>query len=101
MEDWLCRTEPVCTRFDPNDPPQFESEAAYLERHGLLLPGERRRLRRASCRRSCRANTGRRRPMVDPQAEALELLRAAVEELRGIRLALERRDRLEMTNEDG
>jgi hypothetical protein len=42
----LGRTEPVCTRFDPNDPPQFESEAAYLERHGLLLPGERRRLRR-------------------------------------------------------
>jgi hypothetical protein len=39
--------------------------------------------------------------MVDPQAEALELLRAAVEELRGIRLALEQRDRLAMTNEDG
>ena len=33
-------------RFDPNDPPQFESEAAYLDRHGLLLPSERRRLSR-------------------------------------------------------
>ena len=31
---------------DPNDPPIFESEAAYLERHGLFLPGERKRLRK-------------------------------------------------------
>jgi hypothetical protein len=29
---------------DPNDPPIFESQAAYLGRHGLLLPGERKRL---------------------------------------------------------
>jgi hypothetical protein len=29
---------------DPNDPPTYESQAAYLERHGLFLPGERRRL---------------------------------------------------------
>lgn len=29
---------------DPADPPRYESEAAYLERLGLLLPGERRRL---------------------------------------------------------
>lgn len=29
---------------DPNDPPGFESEAAYLARLGLLLPGERDRL---------------------------------------------------------
>jgi hypothetical protein len=29
---------------DPNDPPRFESEAAYLLRLGLLLPGERERL---------------------------------------------------------
>jgi hypothetical protein len=28
---------------DPNDPPRFESQAAYLKRHGLLLPGEQRR----------------------------------------------------------
>jgi hypothetical protein len=30
--------------FDPSDPPLFESEAAYLERHALLAAGERRRL---------------------------------------------------------
>jgi hypothetical protein len=30
--------------FDPSDPPRFESQTAYLDRHGLLLPGERRRL---------------------------------------------------------
>jgi hypothetical protein len=29
---------------DPNDPPVYESEAAYLDRHGLLTPGEKRRL---------------------------------------------------------
>jgi hypothetical protein len=29
---------------DPDDPPVFESEAAYLKRHGLLLPGEGSRL---------------------------------------------------------
>jgi hypothetical protein len=29
---------------DPRDPPAFESEAAYLERLGLLLPAERKRL---------------------------------------------------------
>jgi len=29
---------------DPDDPPRFESEAAYLERHGLLTDAERRRL---------------------------------------------------------
>jgi hypothetical protein len=33
--------------FDPADPPLFEAEASYLERHGLFLPGERRRLRKA------------------------------------------------------
>jgi hypothetical protein len=32
---------------DACDPPRFEAQAAYLERHGLLLPGERKRLRRA------------------------------------------------------
>jgi hypothetical protein len=32
---------------DPNDPPTFESQAAYLKRHGLFLPGEERRLRKA------------------------------------------------------
>jgi hypothetical protein len=29
---------------DPEDPPVFESQAAYLLRHGLLHPGERERL---------------------------------------------------------
>ncbi len=32
--------------FDPEDPPRFESEAAYLDRLGLLTPTERRRLDR-------------------------------------------------------
>jgi hypothetical protein len=31
-----------------DDPPLFESEANYLRRHGLLLPGERQRLHRRS-----------------------------------------------------
>ena len=31
---------------DRSDPPTFEAEATYLERLGLLLPGERRRLRK-------------------------------------------------------
>jgi hypothetical protein len=30
---------------DRRDPPRFESQASYLRRHGLLLPGERERLR--------------------------------------------------------
>ena len=29
---------------DPSDPPTFESEATYLDRHDLLLPGEREHL---------------------------------------------------------
>jgi hypothetical protein len=29
---------------DPKNPPMFESQATYLDRHNLLLPGERRRL---------------------------------------------------------
>jgi hypothetical protein len=31
---------------DPNDPPMFESQAAYLKRHGLFLAGEERRLKK-------------------------------------------------------
>jgi len=30
---------------DPRNPPQYESQATYLERHGLLQPAERRRLK--------------------------------------------------------
>jgi hypothetical protein len=29
---------------NPDDPPRFESQASYLRRFGLLLPGEERRL---------------------------------------------------------
>lgn len=46
--------KPIATEFrgrafpfealDPNDPPTFESEAAYLDRHGLMTPAERRRV---------------------------------------------------------
>ncbi len=32
---------------DPEDPPLFESHASYLGRHGLFLPGERKRLTKA------------------------------------------------------
>ncbi len=31
---------------DPKDLPRFESEATFLQRHGLLLPGEKPRLRK-------------------------------------------------------
>jgi hypothetical protein len=29
---------------DPSDPPRFESQASYLRRHGLFMPGEEKRL---------------------------------------------------------
>ena len=32
---------------NPEDPPVYESEASYLERRGLLLPGDQARLSRA------------------------------------------------------
>ena len=32
---------------DPNNPPTYESEASYLDRHGLFLPGEKKRLKKA------------------------------------------------------
>lgn len=32
---------------DPNDPPLYEAQATYLDRHGLLLPGEAERLTKA------------------------------------------------------
>ena len=32
---------------DPENPPKYESEAAYLERHALFLPGEKKRLQKA------------------------------------------------------
>lgn len=52
------RGEPIGTEYteghfegvppDPLDPPRFESQATYLVRHGLLLPGERARLKAAA-----------------------------------------------------
>ena len=30
-----------------NNPPKFESEASFLDRNGLLLPGEKRRVPKA------------------------------------------------------
>ena len=35
----------VMVDIDDDDPPLFEAEATYLRRHGLLLPGEARRLK--------------------------------------------------------
>jgi hypothetical protein len=35
-------------KFDPTDPPAFESQAGYLKRLGLLLPGEAARLGKAA-----------------------------------------------------
>ena len=32
---------------DADDPPMFESEASYLDRLGLFLPGEKKRLKKA------------------------------------------------------
>jgi len=32
------------TPIDPQDPPVFEAQATYLERLGLLQPGERERI---------------------------------------------------------
>jgi hypothetical protein len=31
---------------DPEDPPRYESQATYLERLGLFLPGEKRRIKK-------------------------------------------------------
>ncbi len=40
-------TELGIPALDPENPPVYESEAAYLARLGLLLPGERKRLKKA------------------------------------------------------
>jgi hypothetical protein len=48
---------------DPDDPPTFESQAAYLKRHGLFLAGEARRMKKAEQRElilsSCIRKLGR------------------------------------------
>jgi hypothetical protein len=52
-DSWLTREgkrwhpfadDPLAVPVDPKDPPTFESQAAYLKRLGLLLPGEENRL---------------------------------------------------------
>jgi hypothetical protein len=35
---------PLFDSIDDSNPPMFESEAAFLQRHNLLVPGERRRI---------------------------------------------------------
>jgi hypothetical protein len=35
---------------NPQNPPTYESQASFLDRYGLLLPGERRRIRDADFR---------------------------------------------------
>jgi hypothetical protein len=32
---------------DSDDPPLYESQASYLDRNGLFLPGEKKRLKKA------------------------------------------------------
>ena len=41
---WFWTPDPQGVPIDPSDPPAFESEAAYLQRLDLLLPGEFDRL---------------------------------------------------------
>ena len=42
--EWLTAEGIDAVPIDPDDPPTFESQARYLERHGLLSAHERRRL---------------------------------------------------------
>jgi len=42
---WPALKTRVAAAFDPTDPPKFESQATYLQRHGLFEPGEERRLK--------------------------------------------------------
>lgn len=54
--DWITRSDVATYKLiatdlgvppvDPRDPPRYESEATFLRRHKLLLPGELRRLSR-------------------------------------------------------
>jgi hypothetical protein len=40
---FACGIPDVWVDVDENDPPTFESQAAYLKRHGLLFAGEEKR----------------------------------------------------------
>ncbi len=42
--EWLTAEGIAAVPIDPADPPRFESQAAYLRRHGLFMRGEERRL---------------------------------------------------------
>ena len=44
MDRWAAEYYEKGIAFDPSEPPRFEAQATYLQRLGLLLPGERRRL---------------------------------------------------------
>lgn len=44
-ELWAFSSLKESDAIDPDDPPTFESEAVYLERHGLLTEGEKRWLK--------------------------------------------------------
>lgn len=52
-EDWITAGEveehqlDAAAAVNPADPPRYESQASYLKRHGLLTPGEARRLKPA------------------------------------------------------
>ncbi len=47
VEFWPDLPSDGAEAYDPADPPLYEAEASYLERHGLFLPGERQRLAKA------------------------------------------------------
>ncbi|WP_146688505.1 hypothetical protein [Bradyrhizobium canariense] len=47
IDDRYASNEFKGVAIDPNDSPTFESQAAFLKRHGLFLAGEERRLKSA------------------------------------------------------
>ena len=47
LQTWPSLAGRGAAAIDPRDPPVFEAQASYLQRHGLLLPGEARRLNSA------------------------------------------------------
>lgn len=47
FETWPTLHDDGAVPYDLADPPLYEAEASYLERRGLLLPGERQRLTKA------------------------------------------------------
>lgn len=43
-DHWIVDRGVEAERFDPTDPPAYESQAAFLKRHKLFLSGEEKRL---------------------------------------------------------